>query len=181
MLFRSCSTLLRMNGIVWEKFYLCPNGHYMRHSYESEAILSAAATQYTSIAQWVSSDTEQTTALCSICQHPVSIRLKFCGTPPLLAFEFSAQPTIRIVHTLNVQLENHIQKFYSLAAVIYYSQNHFTTQIITRDGRVWFYDGMAITDPTVEPTLVCVGSINDPSFSLQVCRGGVPCAALYCL
>ena len=125
---------------------------------------------------WVATDTEQTTALCSVCQHPASIRLKFCRTPPLLAFEFSAQPTISIVHTFSVRLENRVQN-YSLAAVIYYSHEHFTTQIITRDGRVWFYDGMLIT-PTV-PTLNCVGSINDPSFSLQVCRGGTPCAALY--
>ena len=177
-----CSMLFSMNEIVWEKFYLCPNGHNVRHSYESEALLSAAATRFTSIAQWVSLDTEQTTACCSVCQHPVSIRLKFCKMPPLLAFEFSAQPTIDIDHTLNVRLENCVQRRqYSLVAVIYYSHNHFTTQIITQDARVWFYDGMSITNPTVNPTLNCVGSINDPSFSVQVCRGGTPCAALYCI
>jgi len=126
----------------------------------------------------VSPATDQTTALCSVCQHPISIRLKFCRPPPLLAFEFSAQPTIGIDHSLNVQLENHVQK-YSLTAIIYFIHNHFTTQIITRDGRVWFYDGMSITNPTVEPTLDFAGSINDPSFSVQACRGGIPCAALY--
>ena len=176
-----CSILLKTNEIIWEKFSLCPNGHYAHHSYDSDALLSAAATPFTSIAQWVSTGTEQTTALCSVCQYPNSIRLKFCTTPPLLAFEFSAQPTIGIVHSFSVQLENSIQKNYSLAAVIYYSNNHFTTQIITRDGRVWFYDGMLIADLTVDPTLVCVGSINDTSFSMQVCRGGSPCAAIYCL
>ena len=155
-------------------------GHNVCHSYESEALLCAAATRFTSIAQWVSLDTEQTTPHCSVCQHQVSIRLNFCRTPPLLAFEFSAQPLIGIDHVLNVRLENRVQR-YSLAAVIYYSHNHFTTQIITQDGRVWFYDGMSIINPTVEPTLRCVGSINDPYFSVQVCRGGTPCAAIYCL
>ena len=48
-----------------------------------------------------------------------------------------------------------------------------------QDGRVWFYDGMSIANPTVEPTLDFAGSINDPSFSVQACRGGIPCAALY--
>jgi hypothetical protein len=169
-----------MNEIVWEKFYLCPNGHNACHSYDSHALLSAAATPFTSIAQWVSMDTEQTTARCSVCQHLVSVRLKLCSTPPLLAFEFSAQPTINIVHSLSVQIENHVQK-YSLAAVIYYSHNHFTTQIITQDGRVWFYDGMLIVNQLIEPTLNCTGSINDPLFSVQACRGGIPCAALYCI
>ena len=88
-----------------------------------------------------------------------------------------AQPTISIVHTFSVRLENRVQN-YSLAAVIYYSHEHFTTQIITRDGRVWFYDGMLIT--LTVPTLNCVGSINDPSFSLVLCtaRLGLKAAAL---
>ena len=125
-----------------------------------------------------SNEEEQTTARCCVCRHSISIQLRFCRAPPLLAFEFSAQPTIGIVHSLNVQLKNCVQK-YSLAAIIYFIHNHFTTQIITQDGRVWFYDGMSITNPTVEPTLDFAGSINDPSFSVQACRGGIPCAALY--
>ena len=79
---------------------------------------------------------------------------------------------------LNVQLENHVQRYY-LAAVIYYSHNHFTTQITTQDRRMWFYDGMLITNWTVDPTFDCVGSINDPLFSVQVCLEGMPCAAIY--
>ena len=67
------SVLLQMNEIVWEKFYLCPNGHNVRHSYESEALLVAAATRFTSIAQWVLPDIEQMTACCTVCDHPVSI------------------------------------------------------------------------------------------------------------
>jgi hypothetical protein len=174
-----CSVLLKMKNIIWERFYLCPNGHNVLHSYDSHALLSAAATPFTSIAQWVATDTEHTTARCSVCQHLVSVRLKFCRAPPLLVFEFSAQPNINIVPSLSVQIENSVQK-YSLAAVIYYSHNHFTTQIVTRDGRVWFYDGMQIADVSIEPSLNCTGSINDPSFSVQTCRGGTACAALYC-
>ena len=69
---------------------------------------------------------------------------------------------------IHLWLREHLKimlKRYYLAAVIYYSHNHFTTQIITV-GCTWFYDGlrMSITDPTVEPTLDCVGSINNPSF-----------------
>jgi hypothetical protein len=118
----------------------------VRHRYDSEALLSATAARYASMAQWVSSDTEQTTACCRVCQYPVGIRFKF------YAFKFSAQPTINIVHTLNVQLENHVQRYYSLAAVINYS---YDTQIITRDGRVWFM--MECRSLILEPALDCVG------------------------
>jgi hypothetical protein len=75
-----CNVLLNMNELIWEKFYVCPNGHNGRHSDDPRALLSAA-TPFTSIAQWVSVDTEQTTARCRVCHHPVVVQLKFHTTP----------------------------------------------------------------------------------------------------
>ncbi len=169
-----------MNETVSEIFYHCPNGHNLHHSNHNSALLSAVTTSFASIAQWISIDTRQTTACCQKCQYPVSIKLKFCSAPLILAFEFSAHPNVEINHSLGVQVENSVKKYY-LAAVVYYSHEHFTSQIITRDGQVWYYDGMLIADPAVEPTLHCTGSINDPLFSVQDCRGGTPCATMYCL
>lgn len=175
-----CNGLFRMNETVVEFFYRCPNGHNLHHSNHNSALLNAVTTSFASIAQWILIDTKQTTARCRECRHRVSIQLKFRRAPPILAFEFSAHPNIEINHSLSVQVENSV-KIYYLAAVVYFSDAHFTSQIITRDGRIWHYDGMSISNPTVEPTLPCTGSINDYLFSVQDCRGGSPCAALYCL
>ena len=80
-------------------------------------------------------------------------------------------------YNLSIQIENRVQR-YVLAAVVYYAHEHFTSQIITRDGRVWFYDGMAVAHQNA-PALEHVGSINDLSFNLQSCRGRSACMAIY--
>jgi hypothetical protein len=169
-----CGAWFKTSEVVFERFYQCPDGHRVRHSYDYDAYFSTTVS-YGSISQWISIDTAQTSALCEICSHSVGIRLKFCSSPPLLAFGLSESATF-IDRTLSVQIENRVQR-YVLAAVVYYAHEHFTSQVITRDGRVWFYDGMAVARQNT-PTLEHVGSIN-MSFDMQSCRGGSPCLALY--
>ena len=67
---------------------------------------------------------------------------------------------------------------YRLAAVIYYTNLHFTTQITTCDGRIWFYNRMKFTDLDVQPCLEHVGFIHCRS-SLNRCKEGYACAAIY--
>ena len=67
--------------------------------------------------------------------------------------------------TLEISIEDQNHN-YLLMAVVYYGNHHFTNHIITRDGRIWFYDGMAILDRQVRPALECVGSIHSASGSL---------------
>ena len=135
---------------------------------------------YASISQWISINSEHTSARCQICSHLAGIRLRFCSCPPLLAFQVD-HPTTYLDRNLSVQIrvENRVQR-YALAAVIYYAHEHFTAQIITRNGRVWFYDGMADAQQN-NPALENVGSINDMSFNMQTCHGrrGSPCMAMY--
>ena len=67
---------------------------------------------------------------------------------------------------------------YKLLAVIYYADHHFTAQIVTRDGRIWHYDGLALVNPNIQPTLEEVGFIHCCP-DLQSCRGGRATAAIY--
>jgi hypothetical protein len=164
-IFDICSPLLNMNETVFEYFYQCPNGHSLPHSNSNYALLSAGRTPYTSIAQWILSDTVQIAVHCQECHYPAAaLHFNFCWAPPILAFELSAQPNITINHLLRVQLDDKVYS-YSLATVIYYSQAHFTSLIITHDGWAWYYNGLSIADPAVDPTLICSGSIHDPTFS----------------
>jgi len=61
-------------------------------------------------------------------------------------------------------------------AVIYYTNQYFTAQIVTHDGRLWFYDGMLCVNPDIEPTLGPVGSIHD-ALNMHTSKGGQACAA----
>ena len=175
-----CSVWFKTNEVVFERFYQCPNGHRVHHSNDCDAYLSIGTVVYASISQWISINSEHTSVRCQICSRSAGIRLRFCSCPPILAFQ--VDPTTYMDHNLSVQIGNRVQvQRYALAAVIYYAHEHFTAQIITRDGRVWFYDGMAIARQN-NPALENVGSINDMSFNMQTChgtRGGSPCMAMY--
>ena len=175
-----CGILFRMNNITIKRFFDCPNGHHGHLSDDYDALLSLHTSSFTSIAHWVSSQTDQPTVRCRVCRHAASVFLEFCSAPPLFAFEFSAHPTLVLDNIFKVQIGNRTVS-YTLSAIIYYSQSHFTSQIITRDGRVWFYDGMSLTNPTVDPTLEYISSINSPLFTKQICRDAQSCAAIYSL
>ena len=168
--------LLRTNAVVSERYYVCPNGHHVRHSDDYNAFLSAGVHEYESIVQWLSAETPHARARCQICSLAVYIKLRFRRCPPLIAFSFP-ELRIGIEDTFKISFENS-ERTYMLSAVIYYANQHFTAQIVTRDGRIWFYDGMKITDPNVQPSLEHVGSIRSQS-NLNRCRGGVACAAIY--
>ena len=168
--------LLRTNAVVSERYYVCLNGHHVHHSDDYDTFLSAGVHEYESIAQWVSAETHHARTRCEICSLAVNVKLRFHCCPPLIAFSF---PRLRIGidRTFKISLENS-DRTYTLAAVIYYANLHFTAQIITRDGRIWFYNGMEIVDPSVPPTLEHVGFICSQS-NLLTCKGGEACAVIY--
>ena len=169
--------LLRTNAVVSERYYVCCNGHRVFHSNDYDAFLSAGLHEHGSILQLVSTEAHHGNTRCEICGVPVNIKLRFCQCPPIFAFSFS-EIRLGIDNTFKISLENS-DHIYRLAAVIYYANQHFTAQIITRDGRIWFYDGMEIVDSNVQPTLQHVGSIRGHTNLLHTCRGGEACAAIY--
>jgi hypothetical protein len=173
-----CTHLLSTNMVVYERYYVCPNGHHVHHSDDYDAVLSAGlgVHQYESIVQWMSAETNHAHTRCEICGHAAGIKFKFCHDPPLLVFSIP-QLRIQINTTFKLSIEN-CDYIYTLQAVIYYSNLHFTAQIITRDGRIWYYDGMEIINRNVQPTLKHVGSIYDNA-DLHTCRGGQACAVIY--
>jgi hypothetical protein len=164
-----CAHLLSTNAVVSERYYVCPNGHHVHHSNNYDAFLSAGVHEYESIAQWVSTETHHARARCEICAQAVSLKLRFRHNPPLLVFSIP-QLRIHIDITFKISIENS-DHIYTLAAVIYYANLHFTAQIITRDRRIWFYNGMEILDPNIQPTLEYVGIIHS-QINMHTCRGG---------
>ena len=169
--------ILTTNKVVSEWYYICPNGHDVHHSNDHVAVLGKGVHEYGSIVQWVLPETQHTDTCCQFCGHAVSIKLRFQHLPPLLVFSMPASQT-HINTSFNiVSVENQVS-MYMLIAVIYYADQHFTSKIITHDGRIWYYDGLAITNPDIPPTLKEVGSIYCQP-DLQSCRGGRATAAIY--
>ena len=169
--------LLSTNKDLFERYYICPNGHHVHHSDDCVAVLSNGVHEYESIVQWVSAETHHAEARCHICHHPVSINLRFQHGPPLLVFSMAGSRT-HINTSFDIVSVDNLVSTYTLLAVVYYADQHFTTQIITHDGRIWYYDGLALKNPNVQPTLEEVGSIHRRP-DLQSCQGGQATAVVY--
>jgi len=135
------SHLFKTNAIVSERYYVCSIGHHVHHSNDHDAFLSAGVHEYESIVQWVSTETHHARARCEICDMAVNISLGSATVP--LSWPLLSSVDINIDNTFRITSENSDHTVtYTLAAVIYYGNQHFTAQIVTRDGRIWFYDGM---------------------------------------
>jgi hypothetical protein len=169
--------LLRTNTVISERYYVCSNGHRVHHSDDYDAFLSAGVHQYESIAQWVSTETHHARTRCENCGLTVNLKLRFRHIPPLIAFSFP-QLRIGINRTFKLISFDNSEHTYALAAIIYYANQHFTAQIITQDGRIWFYNGMEIINPSVQPSLEHVGFIRSHT-NLNICKGGNACAVIY--
>jgi hypothetical protein len=171
-----CTQLLSTDKVVSERYYNCPNGHDILHSYDYNAILCRGVCQHLSISLWMSSELYHAHARCQTCRHAVGIKLRFCYSPPLLAFSISGS-SLHIDPTFNLLVEYHVCR-YTLIAVVYYADLHFTAQIVTRDGRIWYYDGLAIANESVLPTLKYAASmLSQPD--MLTCKGSLACVAIY--
>ena len=175
-----CIPLLKSSSVVSEMFYQCPNGHYVHHFNDHDAFFSTGRNEYESIAQWISLDTSHLDIACQHCGLAVGLQRKFRSAPPLLVFSMPniSNSTTLMNTTLNISIEDQNQ-CYLLTAVVYYGHHHFTNHIITRDGRIWFYDGMAIMNRQVQPALEFIGSIHSQQDLLYNSRGNNACAVIY--
>ena len=170
---------LSTNKVITERYYICPNhsDHYVHHSDDRIAVLSRGAHKNASIVEWVSAETHHAEVCCDICHHAVGIKLRFQHSPPLLVFSMPDSRT-HINTTFDIVSVDSQVSMYTLLAVIYYADQHFTAQIVTRDGRIWYYDGLAPVNPDIQPTLKEVGSIHCRP-DLQSCKGGRATATIY--
>ena len=59
-----------------------------------------------------------------------------------------------------VSVDNRRVSTYTLLAVVYYADQHFTAQSSPVTGELGYYDGLALINPNVQPILEEVGSIH---------------------
>ena len=122
---------------------MCINQHsfYIRNS--SSVFLSTGTNSFNSINQWVSRYSEPTRQTCSICNLPLYLKYTFENIPEFLVFDFGGLNHLEINKSFLLSKDG-IQYLFKLRGVIYFSQNHFTSRVITESGQIWFHDGMTL-------------------------------------
>jgi hypothetical protein len=173
---RLCQELFTTSYFVRETYYQCPNDHQERQNKVFDVVLHKGVSGFESISEWVSTSSEQASHLCRICQLQAKIVYRFEAAPPLLAFSFPGSST-HIDHSFELSVDDK-QHTYQLFTVIYYHEvkAHFVSYVITKDGQIWFYDGMSYLS---NPTMEYCGTLHNLPPQLNTCRGGQASVAIY--
>jgi hypothetical protein len=121
----------------------CINQHsfYMHNS--SSVLLNTGTNSFNSINQWISRYSEPTRQACNICNMPLNLKYTFENIPEFLVFDFGGLNDLEINKSFLLN-KDEIHYLFKLKGVIYFSQNHFTSRIITQSGQIWFHDGMTL-------------------------------------
>jgi hypothetical protein len=175
---RLCEELFTTSYLVREIYYQCPNNHKERQSEIFDVVLYKGHSEFDSISEWISTCSEQASHLCRICRLQARIEYKFQAAPPLLAFSFPGSMTY-IDHSFELKVDGRLHT-YKLSTVIYFCEAdaHFVSYVITKDGQIWFYDGMSYLS---NPTMEYCGTLHNQPPQLETCRGGQASVAIYAL
>ena len=106
-------------------------------------MLSAGTIPFNSINQWIYGYSEPTRQACNICNLPLYLKHTFENIPEFLVFDFGGFNYLEINKSFLLSKDG-IQYLFKLKGVVYFSQNHFTSHIITQSGQIWFHDGMTL-------------------------------------
>lgn len=173
---RLCEELFTTSYLVRKTYYQCLNNHQEQQSEVFDVVLHKGVSAFDSISEWISTCSEQASHLCRICRLQAKIEYRFQAAPPLLAFSFPGSMT-HIDHSFELTVDGSLHT-YQLFTVIYYREvdAHFISYVITKDGQIWFYDGMSYLN---NPTMEYCGTLHNQPLQLKTCRGGQASVAIY--
>ena len=124
-------------------YRVCINQHSFYICNSSSVFLSIGTNSFNSINQWVSRYSEPTRQTCSIWNLHLYLKYTFENIPEFFVFDFGGLNHLEINKSFLLSKDG-IQYLFKLRGVIYFSQNHFMSHVITESGQIWFHDGMTL-------------------------------------
>ncbi|KAI0340972.1 hypothetical protein BDW22DRAFT_1299397, partial [Trametopsis cervina] len=82
---------------------------------------------------------------CTVCRHHIASEMIFSDVPNLLVVNLNRRTTahvpLYIEPTLLIPTTMPTQSLLRIYGIVYWGDNHFTTQLVDRNGNVWYNDG----------------------------------------
>ena len=85
---------------------------------------------------------------CGECLTKLKNCLTYNESPKLLILEYPYTAT-KTNHKIKIKVNDTTTLLY-LKGIVYYGENHFTSRIISKDGKIWFNDGIATGGKSIE-------------------------------
>ena len=112
---------------------------------------------------------------CTECRHNLQTQMHFNVVPKIFAIHISNY-TIQISHSIIVDVMNS-QRTYKLKGLIYYADQHFTSQFVDKNNDVWYHDGIQTGHRCIKQ-----GNLSNLSnHSLLNAHGHRLCSVIYSL
>jgi hypothetical protein len=164
--------MLRTNKVITCSQRVCSNCDFEQPIVDHIIgyVLSAGAKMPESTSQWINDlvyDNGRSCPEC-LCQMPLVVSYK---QPPKLVMMDFCGCDIRISHRFRFETKGE-QALLQLRGVVYLGGEHFTSQIITPGGDVWYHDGI-VTGRN------CAYAGNVRSTDMRMCRGRSAVLAVY--
>jgi hypothetical protein len=102
---------------------------------------------------------------CTECFTRLEQCLTYNEPPKLLILEYP-DSNIKTSHKIKIKMNNDITLLH-LKGIIYHGENHFTSRIVSKDGKIWFNDGIATGGKSIEEGHLSTMSDKD----LKKCKG----------
>jgi len=104
---------------------------------------------------------------CNECSYKLTHQIDYKEAPEILVLEYSCT-NITSSHRIKIKIEDEYRVL-SLRGVIYHGNNHFCSRIISADGTIWYNDGIATGNNSIED-----GHLSTTSYEkLKTCNGKI--------
>ncbi|KDR77395.1 hypothetical protein GALMADRAFT_65922 [Galerina marginata CBS 339.88] len=113
--------------------------------------------------KWSRKLKEPSTERCNECFSKLGYELQYKEKPKLVILEYPFS-NIETSHTLKLNINGQIN-ILSLRGIVYHGENHFSSKIISSEGKVWYHDGIETGKISIEDGNL----LNMTSNDLKVC------------
>ncbi|KDR80492.1 hypothetical protein GALMADRAFT_1362017 [Galerina marginata CBS 339.88] len=89
-----------------------------------------------------------TSAKCNNCLNKLSHVLQYKESPKLVILEYPFS-NIETSHKIKIKGDNQMN-ILSLRGIVYHGENHFSSRIISLEGKIWYHDGIETGKKSIE-------------------------------
>jgi hypothetical protein len=154
----ACLDCDKTTDVTWDKRF----GHK----------LDADSNTPSSTMKWISKLERKTSKRCSDCLNNMMKQVYYINIPKLMVFEYP-DFDISTSHKIKFNVDDETKVLY-LRGIVYHGNNHFTSRIITANGKIWYHDGITTGN-------ICMneGQLNTSAIDLKNCQGKQLVLAIY--
>jgi len=145
----------------------------MEYSDQLGYIINIEKSKVSSTQKWLDNLEIPCRQKCDECSNKLTHQIDYKEAPDLLLLEYP-HTNIKSSHKIKIKIQNEY-KVLSLRGIIYHGNNHFCSRIISPDGTIWYNDGIATGNNSVED-----GHLSTISYKeLKICNQKTLVLAVY--